>query len=128
MNSNPMLLYSKNQQAVREFNKKAVAPAVLNNKIEALKVLANSILNEISSLAETREIVPHREVDLAVEVQRFEESLIRSALTRSGGQQRKAAKLLGVKPNTLHAKMKRYGMLEGNGLGQLVDSDHMEKA
>ena len=35
---------------------------------------------------------------------------------RAGGQQRKAAALLGVKPTTLNSKMKRYGMTEGSNI------------
>ena len=49
-------------------------------------------------------------IDLAFEVSRFEKDLIRTALSRTGGRQRPAARLLGVKVTTLHAKIKRYGL------------------
>jgi len=49
-------------------------------------------------------------LDLAEEVKRYEMGLIKSALARSGGNKREAARLLNVKPTTLHEKMKRCGM------------------
>lgn len=112
MNANPMLLYRQNRAAIHEFNRTAHPPAVMNNKLEALKVLANSILNEIASLAKNNDIAEQPNVDLASEVQRYEADLIRCALTRTGGRQRRAAALLGIKPTTLHEKMKRYGMIQ----------------
>ena len=96
--------------AERELNKAAATPAVMNNKLEALKVLANSILAEVASLAQNTETPEQVNVDLAGEVQRYEADLIRSALIRTGGRQRRAAALLTIKPTTLHEKMKRYGM------------------
>lgn len=49
------------------------------------------------------------------EVQQFEINLIRSALQASDGHQRRAARLLGVKPSTLQEKRKRYKIsLPGN--------------
>ncbi|MGH9819431.1 MAG: hypothetical protein ACRD43_04610, partial [Pyrinomonadaceae bacterium] len=81
MELNQMLLYRRNKQAIREFNLTAHPPAVINNKLEALKVLANSILFEVASLEQDREIASHTKVDLSGEVQRFEVDLIRCALT-----------------------------------------------
>ena len=48
--------------------------------------------------------------DLQSEVQHFEAELIRSALIMTGGRQRRAAKLLGMKVTTLHSKIRRYGL------------------
>jgi transcriptional regulator with GAF, ATPase, and Fis domain len=45
------------------------------------------------------------------EVRQFEVSLIRTALGRTSGSQTRAAKLLGLKPTTLNAKIKRYGIM-----------------
>ena len=45
---------------------------------------------------------------LLEEMQRIEINMIRCALIRSMGNQTKAAKLLGVKLNTLNTKIKRY--------------------
>ena len=113
MEMNQMLLYRKNKQVIRDFNHTVHPPAVINNKLEALKVLANTILFEVASLEQDREIASHTRVDLSGEVQRFEIDLIRCALMRTGGRQRRAAALLGIKPTTLHAKMRRYGMIPG---------------
>jgi DNA-binding NtrC family response regulator len=43
-------------------------------------------------------------------VQRYESELIREALQRTRGNQRRAAKLLGVKVTTLNCKIKRLGI------------------
>lgn len=109
---NPVLLYRKRQNAIREFNRGTNTPAVMNNKLEALRVLANSILNEVASIEQDRQIMGNVEIDLPDEVQRFETNMIKCALVRTGGRQRQAARLLKIKPTTLHAKMKRYGILQ----------------
>jgi len=108
---NPMLLYRKRQNTVRDFSPSANTPAVMSNKLEALRVLANSILTELASLEQDREIMAKSDIDLSDEVQRFETNIIKCALVRTGGRQRQAARLLHIKPTTLHAKMKRYGIL-----------------
>lgn len=129
---NPMLLYRKRQNAIREFNRSANTPAVMNNKLEALRVLANSILTEVASLENDRDIMAKQDIDLADEVQRFETNIIKCALVRTGGRQRQAARLLHIKPTTLHAKMKRYGILqsepENNGWGNYTDDLTLETA
>jgi transcriptional regulator with GAF, ATPase, and Fis domain len=51
-----------------------------------------------------------RKLGLQEEVQRYEIELIRAALQRTRGNQRKAAKLLDVKVTTLNCKIKRYGI------------------
>ena len=42
------------------------------------------------------------------QVAEFERLLIRNALIRTGGNQRRAAQALGIKASTLNAKIKRY--------------------
>ena len=49
-------------------------------------------------------------IDFYDEVSRFEVALITRALTETGGQQRRAARLLGLKATTLNAKIKQYGI------------------
>ena len=46
-------------------------------------------------------------IDLRREVQKFESDLIRAALISSGGNQRKAARMLRVKVSTFNTKVKR---------------------
>lgn len=43
-------------------------------------------------------------------VDAYERRLIEDALRASGGNQRQAARALGVLPTTLHEKMKRLGL------------------
>ena len=82
-------------------------------RIDALRSLILIFLREIDSL---KKVVGPRgrkkgdAVKLEREVDAFEASLIRDALIKAKGNQRDAAKLLSIKPPTLHAKMKRLGI------------------
>lgn len=80
------------------------------NKIEALKVLIQALLKEIEALSATPVLENGREVNLSDEVRRYEADLIRCALIRTGGRQRRAARLLNIKVATLNAKIKRYNL------------------
>ena len=82
--------------------------ASLDNRIETLRELALTLLEKLESLQSARPGRGEGSVKLCDEVQRFEIDLIRSALDRTGGNQVRAARLLGVKPTTLNAKLKRY--------------------
>ena len=79
---------------------------------DALKLLSQLLLREIDALINLEEKINEgnsgMNINLNNEMQRFEASMIRSALIRSGGVQRKAAKLLGLKVTTLNIKIKRY--------------------
>lgn len=88
----------------------AQSPAAMENRLEALRVLSNSILREVEALKKAKNTVLPGKISLADEVQRFETDLIRCALLRTGGKQRQAARLLNVKVTTLNAKIKRYGI------------------
>ena len=81
---------------------------VLDNRVETLREAALTVLREVESLRSVRLGRVDGNVRLCDEVQRFEIELIRSALGRTGGNQVRAARLLGVKPTTLNAKLKRY--------------------
>ncbi|HLO00098.1 MAG TPA: helix-turn-helix domain-containing protein [Pyrinomonadaceae bacterium] len=48
------------------------------------------------------------DLNLQREVHRFEAELIRMALVETGGRQRRAARLLGMKATTLSTKIKRH--------------------
>jgi transcriptional regulator with GAF, ATPase, and Fis domain len=82
--------------------------ASLDNRIETLREIALTLLEKLNSLQSARPESSDGSVKLSDEVQRFEIDLIRSALDRTGGNQVRAARLLGVKPTTLNAKLKRY--------------------
>ena len=81
--------------------------APLHDSLQAVKILAFALLREIEYLDDPTSGRTD-EFSLADEVRRFEIELIRSALLRTGGRQRRAARLLGIKVATLNAKIKRY--------------------
>lgn len=83
-----------------------------HNKIEALRTLTRALLKEIDALAEQSPLESSAQVNLSDEVHRFEADLIRCALIRTGGRQRRAARLLNTKVATLNAKIKRYNLNE----------------
>ena len=87
--------------------------AALRAEVEDLKLLILAMWREVGAIE--RQAPPVRPVPAAVaaldfqrEVQLFESDLIRCALIRTGGRQRRAARLLGIKAATLNAKIKRY--------------------
>jgi DNA-binding NtrC family response regulator len=85
-------------------------------RIDALRALILLFLREVDTL---KKVVGPRNgkksgaFKLESEVEAYEASLIRDALSKVRGNQRHAAKLLGIKPTTLHAKMKRLGIRVG---------------
>jgi transcriptional regulator with GAF, ATPase, and Fis domain len=89
--------------------KSAKAPTVLEARIGSLKILALTLLHAIEAL-EDADGDGTAVLDLRLEVHRFEAELIRSALIRTGGRQRLAARLLGMKVTTLNTKIRRYGI------------------
>ena len=50
------------------------------------------------------------QIDLKSRLLAYERGLISAALAESGGNQRRAARQLGILPTTLHEKMKRLGL------------------
>jgi transcriptional regulator with GAF, ATPase, and Fis domain len=81
---------------------------VLDNRLSALREVALTLLREVEALRISEPINLSRKVRLSDEVQRFEVDLISSALTRTAGNQTRAARLLGVNLTTLNSKIKRY--------------------
>ena len=79
------------------------------NNLNNLREAALTLLREVETLT-SNQPEPERRLGLQEEVQRYEMELIRSALQRTRGNQRRAAKLLGVKVTTLNCKIKRYGI------------------
>ena len=78
-------------------------------RAEILRALVLVILQEIDALSE-EPVEETKELKLSEVIRRIEAELIRSALVRTGGRQRRAARLLGVKVPTLIAKIKRYNI------------------
>ena len=80
----------------------------MDNRLNTLREVALTLLREVESFRVSQSDNVKRRVKLHDEVQRFEVDLIRSALGRTGGNQTRAAQLLGVKITTLNTKIKRY--------------------
>ena len=92
-------------------------------KLKTLKELTLALLKEVDSLKETQAPEGGKtNVNFSEEVRRFETELIRWALLRTGGHQRRAARLLNIKVTTLNAKIKRYGIRPASlPAGNVVD-------
>jgi DNA-binding NtrC family response regulator len=80
------------------------------HNINTLREAAMTLLREVESLASQQEPPTSQRLGLQEEMQRYESELIRDALQRTRGNQRRAAKLLGVKVTTLNCKIKRLGL------------------
>lgn len=80
---------------------------MVDNRLNALREVALTLLDAVDSL---RSAQPSRDQGLRLqeEVRRFESDVIRTALEKTGGNQARAARLLGIKHTTLNAKIKRY--------------------
>jgi DNA-binding NtrC family response regulator len=83
------------------------------HNLESLREAALMLLREVETLASQQGPDADHKLGLHEEVQRYESELIRNALQRTQGNQRRAAQLLGVKVTTLNCKIKRLGI--GNG-------------
>jgi transcriptional regulator with GAF, ATPase, and Fis domain len=97
-----------------------------DERLDALRDLVLMLLRELESL----QIDPSNHSDCSAglqnQVQRFESDLIRQALHRTGGNQARAARLLGVKPTTLNAKIQRHKILIGQSEeSESIVRDHM---
>ena len=79
-------------------------------RLNTLRETVLQLLDEVESLAISRPIDIKRGARFSDEVRQFEISLIRTALGRTSGSQTRAARLLGLKPTTLNAKIKRFGI------------------
>lgn len=107
MNSESILgLESKSTEAPEQTSGESNVDARLNT----LRETVLQLLEEVESLAISRPVDIKRGARFSDEVRQFEVSLIRTALGRTSGSQTRAARLLGLKPTTLNAKIKRYGI------------------
>lgn len=82
----------------------------LESRLSSLRDVALELLNAVDSLRSTSPGRANQSLNLQEEVRRFESDLIHAALVRTGGNQVRAARLLGVKHTTLNAKIKRYSI------------------
>jgi len=99
----------------------------LKHRIETLAILATALMAEVDRLR--AELSPRKEyqhnhnsdtdnrqgsfnderIDFYREIELYEIELIKRALHRVRGCQRRAAELLGLNPTTLNAKIKHFG-------------------
>jgi DNA-binding NtrC family response regulator len=77
-------------------------------RLKTLRELALALLQEVDSIKGSGSLESKPSLDFSEEVRRFETDLIRWALLRTGGHQRRAARMLNLKVTTLNAKIKRY--------------------
>ena len=115
--NNPQAVGSSNQLAEPVRLKLADRP---RDRVQRIVDLADALLLEAETLARdkafTEEATKLKRLDIQAgidfydEVQRFETHLIRMALAETGGNQARAAKLLGIKATTLNSKIKLFGI------------------
>lgn len=80
----------------------------LSLKINLLRELTTVLAEQVQALSVPQPINISDGINLHEEVRRFEIDMITSALQYTNGHQRAAARLLGLKPTTLNAKIKLY--------------------
>lgn len=87
-----------------------------SGRLDLLKEISVALSAAVELLAESRRATPAPEFDMGRgidfydEVSRFESNLIRRALEQTGGNQKRAADLLGIKKTTINAMIHRYGI------------------
>jgi len=94
-----------------EITETAPNGASVDMRLNTLRETVLQLLEEVESLAISKPVDIKNGAHFSDEVRQFEVSLIRTALGRTSGSQTRAAKLLGLKPTTLNAKIKRYGIM-----------------
>ena len=95
----------------------------LSERVRGLKELVFTLLKEVQGLEHeellSELITPQNSTRLDIErgikfddvVRQFETNIIQQALSITGGNQARAARLLGIKPNTLNYKVKLYNLI-----------------
>lgn len=93
--------------ASTEFDRQIIEES-FSHRIGALKELTQVLLEEVEELETLKTADISRGINMYDEVRSFETALIRRALRLTGGNQKRAANLLGLLPTTLNDKIKRY--------------------
>lgn len=104
----PQTFKPRHRQAGKVAGPADASTTSVDARIGSLKILAQSLLRQIECLQAEAASGVTPAFDAQSEVRRFEAELIRSALISTGGRQRRAARLLGMKVTTLNTKIKRY--------------------
>jgi DNA-binding NtrC family response regulator len=82
----------------------------MDHSISLIKALVNTLKLEVETLDERWDEDLGGSIDLAEKVREYESTLIKSALAKTGGNQRQAAALLNIKTSTLNTKIKHLGI------------------
>lgn len=106
LRTNIQLLVASEEQRSSE----ASANSDSNRSVQSLKELILALTLVIEAAEQSLSSEFKLGTDFYENVSRFEIFMIKRALTQAGGNQRKAAQLLGIKATTLNTKIKRYGM------------------
>lgn len=77
---------------------------------EAQALESATLMSELAMPQGIRQTDIENGIKLDDAVRRFESNIIRQALIITGGNQARAARLLGIKPNTLNYKVKLYDL------------------
>jgi len=77
-------------------------------RLNALKQLTLQLFRELQLVNDVERQNLEGGVDYYEEVRRFEVDLIKRALIQTGGHQKRAARLLNLKPSTLNSKIKLF--------------------
>lgn len=85
-----------------------IPPAIEALKIEVMKDIARALELDAGNCAGIFDLDDGHGVDFYEEVTKFEVELIKRALAHANGNQRAAARLLGLKTTTLYTKIKSY--------------------
>lgn len=81
------------------------------SNVALIKALATALLSELDSLNINDEFSSRAAgFNLTERVREFEVKLINTALLKAGGNQRRAARLLGIPTSTLNNKIKAYNI------------------
>jgi transcriptional regulator with GAF, ATPase, and Fis domain len=97
-------------RSIPEPSPEATGDTNVDVRLNTLRETVLQLLEEVESLTISRTVDIKRGARFSDEVRQFEVNLIRAALGRTSGSQIRAAKLLGLKPTTLNAKIKRYNI------------------
>ena len=77
---------------------------------EAQALEGDVLMSELAMPQGSRQIDFENGIKLDDAVRQYESSIIRQALLITGGNQARAARMLGIKPNTLNYKVKLYNL------------------
>lgn len=86
----------------------------IEERVDSLREVATALLSEVKSLKPIKTLELDKGINLNEEMKNFEIYLIETALEKTGGSQKKAARLLKLKNTTLNSKIKRYNIQLGS--------------